>query len=79
MVQTPVDTIATEETYEHRAVVSGLLIDLVAETRARFKETARRSKPAPLIVIDNAAAATIPDLADWAATIPSIGINLFTT
>ena len=71
--------IAPEGVHEDRAVVSGLLIDLVAESRARFNETGRRFSPAPLIVIDEAAAATIPDLADWAATIPSIGINLFTT
>ena len=71
--------IAPVGTHEHRAVVSGLLIDLVAEARARFHETGRRFSPAPLIVVDDAAAATITDLADWAATIPSIGINLFTT
>ena len=69
--------IAPEGTHEHRAVVSGLLIDLVAKARARFNQTSRRFSPAPLIVIDEAAAATIADLADWTATIPSIGINLF--
>ena len=68
--------IAPEGTHEHWAVVSGLLIDLVAKARARFNETDRRFKPALLIVIDDAAAATISDLADWAATIPAIGINL---
>ena len=71
--------IAPEGTHEHRAVVSGLLIDLVAQARARFNETGRRFSPAPLIIIDDAAAATIPDLADWASTIPTIGINLLTT